>query len=619
MNFIQNIKNNYLLLGILFLAAILRFYHLDFQSVWLDEVITMKECNPRISFKESYDIMAIWENNPIIYYYLVKINSMVFGHSIFVVRAFSAVAGILTVYLFYLLGTEISNKRTGLYAAIIAAVNSYFIYYSQEARAYILLTLFTVFSFYKLVQFLKRNTMKDAIFYGLSLTLMINTHFFGLFVLVSQVVILFVFLFDIKLKKERITYIKNSAIAGIIAVSIWFIASWKIFKIASEIQAFWIPPPTPELLTGIFKEFFGASETLLFMVFILTVFYLINLFREKPDPDGIKSNTMIFSFAIISIWIFVTILIPFLRSYLKIPMITGRYIIVVLPAIVILLAIGLSKIKSDYVKNTLLTLFVVSSLIDLVVVKKYYTEIKKTQFREITAAIKEKNKQNDKIVSGWGWHFSYFFNTDAEPLKDVVVYKKLQDYVNELMSGQDRSAFWYVDGHFTEYKLSPEAEKFLAENYNLVENLAFFDSWAKYYVPKSSPENTLAFDINQFEPYKSDNGQNLLLFSNSTTKSMPTMLEPGDYRLAIKARSIPEQPLNGENAHLTLAVGGKKIGAYFLTEKEERTDYFQFTITEKKEYQLEITFDNDLVLDTADRNALIFSVVAEKIKKLRIK
>jgi hypothetical protein len=30
---------------------------------------------------------------------------------------------------------------------------------------------------------------------------------------------------------------------------------------------------------------------------------------------------------------------------------------------------------------------------------------------------------------------------------------------------------------------------------------------------------------------------NILLFSNSTTKSKPNVLEPGNYRLALKARS----------------------------------------------------------------------------------
>lgn len=613
MEIIKKIKENYLLVGILILAVILRIYHIDFQSIWLDEIITMRECNPKLSFKESYEIMAVWENNPVLYYYLVKITSMLFGHTTFVVRMLSALIGVFSIYLFYLLGKEISNKKTGLIAALLATVNYFLIYYSQEARAYILLTFFTLFSFYKLIQFLKKNTTKNAIFYGLSLTLLINTHFFGLFVFVSHVVILFVFLFDLE-KNERISYIKNGSIAGIIAVSIWYYLSWEIFKIASNLKAFWIPQPTPELITGIFREFFGNSEAIVFLITMLTIFYFIKLFSSKMELKKIKNNAFIFGFIIISIWIVVTIYIPYVRSYLLIPMITSRYLIVVLPAFIVLLATSINNIQNTVLKRIVLVFFVVASLTDLLVVKKYYTEVKKTQFREITQKIIEKNKSNSKIVSSWGWHFSYFFT--KEPKKEVVILKTLPDYVSELMlSTGKKEPFWFVNAHSSPYELTPDKEKFLLDNYIVVENLEYFDAWAKYYAPKADAESTFVLDINQFEPLKSDNSVNILLFSNSTTSSKSVALEQGNYRLAIKARSIPEVPLNNENAHLTLSLSGKKIGAYFLTEKEESTNYFPFDVTKKQDYTVDLTFDNDLVLNNADRNALVFSVVIEKVTK----
>ena len=56
MRFLEKIKTNYLIISILMIAAALRFYRIDFQSIWLDEIITMIECNPKISIKDSYDI-----------------------------------------------------------------------------------------------------------------------------------------------------------------------------------------------------------------------------------------------------------------------------------------------------------------------------------------------------------------------------------------------------------------------------------------------------------------------------------------------------------------------------------------------------------------------------------
>ena len=62
-------------------------------------------------------------------------------------------------------------------------------------------------------------------------------------------------------------------------------------------------------------------------------------------------------------------------------------------------------------------------------------------------------------------------------------------------------------------------------------------------------------------------------------------------------------------------MNGKKIGAYFVSEKKEETNYFQFQITKKQEVTIGLTFGNDLVLDNLDRNLLVFSVVIEKVKK----
>ena len=610
MKILEKIRENYLLIGILILASILRLYQLDYQSIWIDEIITMKECDPRLTFKESYDIMFVWENNPVLYYFSVKLFSILFGHTTFVVRLFSVIFGVLGVYMFYLIGKEIENKRVGLIAALLASVNYFFILYSQEARVYIMLIFLTVFSFYRLIKFIKNSTLKNALLYGLSLTLMINSHFFGLFLMVSQAVILFVFLFDIE-KSKRLSYCINAAIGGFLALFLWFLVSWKIFKIAADIQAFWIPAPTPDVITGIFKEFFGNSEAVLFLIMILTVFYFIKVFSTKNELKRIRENNLIFGFVIILCWILVTIYIPYLRSYLKIPMLTSRYLIVVLPAIVLLLAISINKIKAATVRNCIILLFLIASATDLIVVKKNYTEIRKSQYREITAKIKEKNKSNDKIVSAWGWHMSYFFNTD--PRKETVILKPFEDYINEIKTSKKLEPFWYLDGHFRPYALSPDAEAYLNNNFILLDNLEYFDTWAKHYVPKPGIENTIFLDINEFEPIKTDNNVNILLFSNSTTKSKPIELEKSNYRLAIKSRSIPEVPINGENAHLTLSVNGKKIGAYFLTEKEEAMNYFEFSIPVKGRYQIELTFDNDLVLDNNDRNALVFSVSVEKL------
>lgn len=615
---IQNIKENYLLITILVFAAILRFYHIDFQSIWLDEIHTMIEGNPKMPYSEFYDIMVLREQMPHLYFLLVKIFSFIFGHTTFTVRVFSALIGVFSIFGIYLLGKEIQSKKVGLISALLLAINYFHIWYSQEIRPYILLSLFAIFSFYRLSVFLKNRTYRNALYYGVFSALMINTHFFGIFTLVSQYFIILYFLFEIN-KNERKNFFICSLIAGLTTLLLW-LPSIKIFFVVVKIKSFWIQLPTPEVYLGLFKEFFGNAENVIFIVFILTIFYFIKVFNEKKNEEKTNiNNKTLFSFIILSSWIVITLLIPYLRTFLDVPMIISRYFISVLPAMILIIAISISEIKNKIVQQIILLTFIIVSLTDIIIVKDYYNKVNKTQYREITENIIKKNKSKNVIVSPWGWHLNYFFNNglvNNSKITNEIIQQTFQEFVDDLRKDPTKKReFWFMDAHQHPYILTPDAEAYLNSNFNQVESLEYFDTWARCYSPKAGIENTFILSINDYEPIKTENNIDLLLFSNATTKSKQVELNKGSYRLAIKAKSVPSIPLNGENAHLTISINGKKIGSYFLSEKQEEINYFQFDIDKKNYYQIEITFDNDLVLNNEDRNALIYSTIIEKVKK----
>jgi mannosyltransferase len=131
-----------LLALILLIAAFLRFYRLDSSSLWSDEGNTwalLDRSFAQIAQSAAADI------HPPGYYWLLKLWSSGFGASAWGMRSFSAVAGILLVYVTYRLGRHLAVGQAfsgvALVAALLAAVNPLQIYYSQEARMYLLLTL----------------------------------------------------------------------------------------------------------------------------------------------------------------------------------------------------------------------------------------------------------------------------------------------------------------------------------------------------------------------------------------------------------------------------------------------------------------------------------------------
>lgn len=123
---------------ILLLAAGLRFYQLSGQSLWADEgnsVALARRGFAEIARRTAFDI------HPPLYYWLLKIWVFVFGDSEIGLRSLSVVLGIGLVYLIGVLGTRLFHARIGLIAAFIAAVSPLQVYYSQEARMYMLLAM----------------------------------------------------------------------------------------------------------------------------------------------------------------------------------------------------------------------------------------------------------------------------------------------------------------------------------------------------------------------------------------------------------------------------------------------------------------------------------------------
>jgi hypothetical protein len=58
------IKRHHLLVAILLLGIVLRVYHLDFQSLWIDEIHTMLDSSPAHTLSEVHASVAAADPHP---------------------------------------------------------------------------------------------------------------------------------------------------------------------------------------------------------------------------------------------------------------------------------------------------------------------------------------------------------------------------------------------------------------------------------------------------------------------------------------------------------------------------------------------------------------------------
>src|SRR3954462_7419587 len=128
-----------LLVGLVVLAAVLRFATIDQQSYWLDEAFTVGLL--REDFPHMLKYMTETEATPPLYYVLAWPWAHVFGTGEASLRSFSAVIGIAVVPVGYLVGREAVSWTAGVVTAALGAFNPLLIWYSQEARPYLLLVL----------------------------------------------------------------------------------------------------------------------------------------------------------------------------------------------------------------------------------------------------------------------------------------------------------------------------------------------------------------------------------------------------------------------------------------------------------------------------------------------
>lgn len=175
--------------GLAVLAAALRFATLGVQAYHHDEIVTASRVL-RGSFFHAMDAVGFSESAPPLYYALAWAWTQLTGTGEFGLRSLSAVAGVATVPVAYLLGLELRGRRAGLAAAALVAVNPMLLWYSQEARAYALLVLLCTISLLYCVRAERSGRRRDFTFWGVASGLALATHYFAVFAIAAEALLL---------------------------------------------------------------------------------------------------------------------------------------------------------------------------------------------------------------------------------------------------------------------------------------------------------------------------------------------------------------------------------------------------------------------------------------------
>lgn len=181
----------YTLVGLTALAALVRFSTLDLQSFHHDEAVTAGQVlDPNLG--TTLGQVADGERSPPLYYVLAWAWSTLFGTGEVGLRSLSALIGTLMVPAAFFGGRALSGDRVGLAAALLFALNPYLVWYSQEARSYILMALFATVAIGSLAAHARGGDRRAVWVWAIASALALLSHYFAALLIVPQAVWLLV-------------------------------------------------------------------------------------------------------------------------------------------------------------------------------------------------------------------------------------------------------------------------------------------------------------------------------------------------------------------------------------------------------------------------------------------
>ncbi len=412
-------KYNLILAAITLIGLFLRFYHLGTESIWVDELVSMSIAD--LPALKVIVTTAFGDNHPPLYYFLLHYWMTLFGTSEVAIRSFSALCGVLAIPAIYLVGRQLFDKEVGLIAALILALSSFNIQYSQEARMYSLLVLFALLSTYLFLRLTEQRTLILGAGYVVCTTLMLYAHYYGFFVLLAQNIYVLVFL--LTSKRVAIQLRQWIALEAILAA---LFAPWMYIVITRVVltpvvEWSWIPMPTVNDLAATFVINAG-SVTLAILFASLPVLVLFQLTRKtgtwawRTPLRALETFTWNVrltngvSVLFLLIWLVVVNILPFVVSYIVQPIYYARYTLAASAALYLLVAGGVRNISWAYAKVSIIAIIIILSAATL---PAYYTSNGKGDARQAALFIDAHAKSGDVVLTFPRWEqqiFSYYNN-----------------------------------------------------------------------------------------------------------------------------------------------------------------------------------------------------------------
>ena len=391
MNYIS--KNNIFFIIIIFCGLFFRFYNINFDDFWIDEISTFWISNPDISFIDSYNNHKKIEQTPYFFNFLIKIYFSLIGYQEEYARIIPAFCSSLTMLTLCFLSKHLGNGKSYLLTLFLISFNIFLISYSQELRVYSSLLLFISLSLLFFFYQLEKDSSLFVWCFIIFTVITILLHPFSFILLLSYIIYLLNLLFNKKIH-EKLYF-------AIIFLIIFFTTFYYFFLQNALDVPTWIIQPNAKFFTNFyFSKYFGSRLLGLIHLIILIIFLFQILFKKVR----FKHSLFFISF------LFLSYFIPLLYGYIFDPIIMPRYIMFAIIPIVLIISHSVFE-QRKIIRNVMVILF------GLITIGNFFTEQTFKQIYQERRVYKPEFKKALEIINNSNYKY---YDIKLDPAQKIL-------------------------------------------------------------------------------------------------------------------------------------------------------------------------------------------------------
>ena len=339
-------KEKLLFVLIICFSILLYMFNINLSDIWIDDSFTKEVIKQPFSNMLAF---VAGDFHPPLYFIGLKSFTLFTGITDFTIRLFSIFAAVGIVSIAYTVGQRVFGKTGALYFCLLLVALPMTESYSHDARMYTWAAFFTTGVFLYAYLYMQTCKRKDLVLLGIFTLAAAYTHYYSLLAAFWANVFVLIYLIS---QKKKLNEFLITASASVVLFLPWAFILFK--QVVTVKRDFWVPPVDLStlyscLINPFARKFWILTPSIIMIIVVygLTLLSVYLIFIKRKEEKKLLLGLALAVF-------YLTILTAFAISVIFKPILYPRYIMTIVPLLMVPSALFFMSIDYKWLKGILL-------------------------------------------------------------------------------------------------------------------------------------------------------------------------------------------------------------------------------------------------------------------------